>query len=242
MASLIVGMGEIGRALLEVLSEHYLILTYDNKWGRKGTEFEKINLLHVCFPYSNDFVKEVLGYQQKYEPKYTIIHSTVPVGTSRLCSALHSPVKGVHPRLVEGLLTHTKFIGGEKAGEVADYFRRAGMKVFITDKQETTEAAKIESTNWYGLLIEKTKDTKRVFDEYGLPFEFYQIWTADYNRAVAELGHPEYQRPLLIPQMGQIKGHCVMSNSEFLDTPFTRLLRKLNEDEEPAEEFEGNST
>jgi len=231
VADLIVGMGEVGRALLGVLSEHYLILTHDKKWGQRGTEFEKINLLHVCFPYSDDFVDEVKRYQQKYNPKYTIIHSTVPIGTSRLCNALHSPVMGVHPHLVEGLLTYTKFIGGEKAGEVADYFRRTGMKVFITDRQETTELAKIESTNWYGVLIEKTKDTKRLFDKYNLPFEFFFLWQRDYNEGSVKLGHPENQRPLLIPQEGRIGGHCVLPNSKLIDTPFTKLLRELNEDE-----------
>lgn len=243
MASLIVGMGEVGNALHEVLREHYMILTLDENEEAEAPykaafghcRIMPIDMMHICFPYSDDFVGEVKGYQQKHDPKYTIIHSTVPVGTSRLCGALHSPVKGVHPNLVEGLKIHTKFIGGEKAGEVADYFRRAGMKVFITDRQETTELAKIESTNYYGILIEKMKDTKRLFERYGLPFEFYWIWTKDYNEGMVKLGYPENQRPLLIPQMGKIGGHCVLPNAKFLDTPFTHLLRKLNEDESKDE-------
>lgn len=222
MKTLIVGTGQVGQALREILEDYY---------ETEGIDGEKIDfepeIMHICFPYSDSFVEEVKRYQEQYDPQYTVIHSTVPPGTSRKCNSIHSPVRGIHPNLKEGLLTFKKFIGGEDASEVADYFRRAGMKVYLTDSQEATELIKIDSTNWYGLCIEKTKDTKRLCDKHDVPFELFSLWTEDYNEGYEELGHPEYKRPNLVPIMKEIGGHCVLDNLGYLKSKFTKLVKKL---------------
>ena len=155
--SLIVGSGEIGKALLAVLAKQYQVVAID----RNETLDEKYDIIHICFPYSKDFIKEVKKYQKKFKPRYTVIHATVPPGTSKKCNAIHSPVVGLHPFLEEGIRTFTKFLGGERAHEVADYFRKAGIKVYLVDEAKTTEAMKIFSTSLYGLLNEYNKDVKR---------------------------------------------------------------------------------
>jgi len=142
-----------------------------------------------------------------------------------LCGAIHSPIKGIHPHLEEAIKTFTKFLGGEKASEVADYFRRAGLKIYITDNPESTELIKIDSTNWYGVCIEKTKDTKELCKEHGVPFELFTIWTEDYNAGYEKLGHPEYKRPNLVPIMKETGGHCIKGNAQFLKTKFTKLIQ-----------------
>jgi hypothetical protein len=224
MKTLIVGMGQVGSALSRVLSPHYEVKGID-----KGEEIEgTFDILHICFSYFEGFEKEVKRYQEKYKPDYTVIHSTVPVGTSRKCGAIHSPIRGIHPNLESGIRTFVKFIGGEKASEVADYFRRVGMKVYLFDKPETTELMKILSTDFYAVLIEYTKQVKRHCDEYKVPFSAWTLWTDTYNDGYKKLGYPEYTRPNLIPIMKKIGGHCILENLQFVKNEFTKLVNKLN--------------
>jgi hypothetical protein len=220
MKSCIIGNGEIGKSLHKVLGGDITDVTFI---------YEKYDIIHICFPYkSEEFVDEVKRYQELFNPKYTVIHSTVQVGTSRKCGAIHSPVIGVHPYLEESLKTFTKFLGGEKAGEVADYFRRQNIKVYITDKSETTELMKLLCTTKYGIDIEYVKDVKKQCDKYGVPFEAWTLWNDNYNKGYTELGQEQFVRPNLIPNMQKIGGHCVMNNAELIETNFTKLLKNLS--------------
>lgn len=219
MDSLIIGAGEIGKSLHKVIGGD--IRDREPKQGH-------YDIIHICFPYDSAFFSQVEAYQCQHTPKYTIIHSTVPVGTSRRCNAIHSPCLGVHPYLEESFKTFTKFLGGEKAGEVADFFRRANMKVYITDKPETTELMKILCTTKYGVDIEYVKDVKRQCEKFGVPFEMWTLWTDNYNKGYVKLGQEQFVRPNLIPNMQKIAGHCVMPNTELLETEFTKLLKELN--------------
>jgi len=225
MRTLIVGMGQVGRALYKVLEPHYLTCAWPDtsKWMRCS------GIMHICFPYSEDFEGEVKSYQEKFLPKYTVIHSTVPVGTSRKLGAIHSPVRGLHPNLESGIRTFVKYLGGGQASEVADYFRRAGLRVYLTDKPETTELMKIWSTTWYAAEIEMTKQIKRDCDKNSVPFELWSLWAQSYNEGYGELGYPEYARPNLVPIMKPQGGHCTLGNLEFLDNWLTRILKGLND-------------
>lgn len=225
MKGIIIGQGETGRALNEVLGPHYDTLIRDKE--EVDTPWE-IEIMHICFPYFDEFIKEVKRYNKKYSPRYTIIHSTVPVGTSRRCDAIHSPIRGIHPNLATALKRFTKFLGGEDSRGVADYFRRAGLRVYLTDKQETTELIKILSTTNYGLEIEFVKEVKRLCDEYETPFELWSLWVDTYNKGYKEMGNPEYKKPNLIPIMKKQGGHCVLPNADLLETRFTKLLKELD--------------
>lgn len=224
MKTLIIGKGEIGSALARVLSD-YNPTIIDSKTIALG----RFEIMHITFPYSDNFERYVEAYQQAYKPKYTVIHSTVKVGTSKRLKAIHSPVLGIHPHLEEGIKTFTKFLGGKKASEVADYFRRAGLRVYIFDKSETTELMKILDTTFYGVCIEYAKDVKKIAQAYKIPFEAWTLWTNNYNEGYKRLNHPEYIRPNLVPIMTDIKGHCVMPNTELLETRFTKFLKESND-------------
>lgn len=214
-------MGEVGKALHKVLEETY---TYQIEKLDKleivpsrlsGKTFE---IMHICFPYSEEFINEVKKYQKKFEPKYTIIHSTVPVGTTRKVAGIHSPIRGVHPKLEEGIKTFVKFLGGPEASEVADFFRRANMKVMLFDEPETTEAMKLFSTEYYRTVIEFAHRVKHYCDKNDLNFhEVYTLSNQTYNEGYKELGHPEFMRPVLQPIMGKIGGHCILPNKEMID-------------------------
>lgn len=227
----VVGSGEIGTGIAKVIEGD--VFVYDIKDGELGNEWgeEETRLLNICIPYFEGFEKEVEKYQKFFKPEYTVIHSTVPVGTSRKCKAVHSPVLGMHPNLYESLKTFTKFFGGEDASYVADMFRRFGLKVYVTDKPETTELMKILCTTNYGLTIEFTKEVKRLCDRYKVPFEIFTIWNNNYNEGYEKLGHPEYHRYNLVPLMKKIGGHCVLNNYELLDSEFIKFLKQVNEKE-----------
>lgn len=216
MNSLIVGNGEIGQSLYKIVGGHII--------GRTDIE-SSMNyfVMHICFPYSDEFESEVKRYQELYKPKYTVIHSTVPVGTSTKLGSIHSPVNGVHPNLEESLRTFTKFIGGSN-NEIDNYFRRAGFRIYTFDKPETTELMKIMCTTFYGVCIEYVRDVKEQCDKFGVPFEAWTLWTNNYNQGYEEMKQPQYKRPNLTPPKGEIGGHCVLPNAKLLKTRFTDLL------------------
>ena len=225
MKSLIIGNGEVGSALLEVLKPYYTVIISDK---HETPLAENVEIIHVCFSYSEEFVEEVRRYQVLYNPKYTVIHSTAPVGTSKKCQAIHSPIIGIHPFLAESIKTFVKMLSGEKAGEVADYFKKAGLRVYLFDKPETTELLKPYDTLYYGLCIELHKDIKRACKKSGVPFEAWTVYNNIYNEGYAKLGYPEYVRPNLSPQMQRIGGHCILPNLEFLKSKFAKFIKKLN--------------
>ena len=223
MKTLIVGMGEVGIALAEVLKQ-YNPICYDIKESRVDV-WATPEIMHITFPYSDNFVQQVKEYQEKYEPKYTVVHSTVKPGTCAQVGAVHSPTIGIHPFLEQGIRTFTKFLGGEKASEVADYFRRVGLRVYLCERAETTEAMKILDTTYYALCIEFHKHIKELL---GNEFPNWTVYNEDYNRGYEKLGYPEYVRPNLVPIMKKQGGHCTLSNCNFMDTPFTKLIKELN--------------
>lgn len=219
MKTLIIGRGEVGTALTQVLNKTYSVELTDRTEAPKDTD-----IIHICFPYTENFESEVKRYQELYKPKYTVIHSTVPVGICSKLEATHSPIRGIHPHLREGIETFVKFVGGKNADEVADYFRKAGLKVQMCRKSETTELAKILSTTRYGWDIEFAKQTEKECDKYKVPFsEAYNLWTETYNEGYQKLGHKEYTRPILQPLQKKIGGHCICQNLKLLKSKLTKL-------------------
>src|SRR3972149_73322 len=105
MTHLILGhRGEVGSALLKlfVSSAKEKVMGVDFKSPETLSNIkESFDVVHVCIPYGNDFISEVKRYSGK--AKLTIIHSTVPIGTSRSLGAVHSPIRGVHPNLFTSL-------------------------------------------------------------------------------------------------------------------------------------------
>jgi hypothetical protein len=222
LTNLIIGfLGEVGSALRDVLGDNHRL---DNLGGIDlgnnsfGLSKDRFDILHICIPYSDQFVEQVKRYQKNFKPTYTIIHSTVPVGTSKKLSALHSPVRGLHPHLVEGMRTFPKFIGGPGASGVADVFRKAGIKVILVDKAETTELGKLFDTEYYRVCIEFMQSVKERCDKEGLNFhEVYTLFNQTYNEGYTKLGFSEYVRPVLQPIMTPIGGHCVLPNAELIN-------------------------
>lgn len=229
MKTLIVGNGEVGSALAAVLSPFYDLVLRDVEHVECDPD-----IMHVCFPYSEKFIEQVHEYQKMYIPALTVIHSTVPVGTSRKCGAVHSPIRGNHPFLAEGIASFVKFVGGPspEVDIVAEYFRRASMKVYLCRTSEATELAKIVDTTFYAVCIEYVKEIDRICNRLQVPFaEAFTLWQQTYNEGWTDLGYPEYNRPVLAPIQGRQGGHCTLNNLPFLlqhGSEFARLVHELN--------------
>ncbi|MBI3631475.1 MAG: hypothetical protein HY219_01235, partial [Candidatus Staskawiczbacteria bacterium] len=114
----ILGYGEIGKSLA---------LFYKNpkiKDLKRDDGLFGVDILHVCIPWSNNFVKIIKKEINQIKPKITIIHSTIIPGTTKKIGGMivHSPVRGVHPNLHKGIKTFVKYIGADnkKAGQLAE--------------------------------------------------------------------------------------------------------------------------
>ncbi len=228
----IVGHGQVGQAIEKLYSETDTtktwfsfdkILIYDPYQGMLD-DISDVDILNVCIPYTKDFVSIVKDLPTPNW--YTVIHSTVPVGTTEKFGHkfLHSPVRGVHPNLYEGLKTFVKFIGGDEqlAEAYSGHLKTLGVETHICKDAKTTELSKLADTTYYGLCIAFTSDMKKLCDEYDLDFmEVMTKYNNTYNEGYKKLGKPNVVRPVLYPT-DKIGGHCVIPNAKLL--PRTKLI------------------
>lgn len=225
LKSVVIGAGEIGRAIHSVLDSHYPVFLYDVLKDDADVVHD-VDFLHVCFPWSEDFVSEVERYQRMFKPKHTMVHSTVPVGTCKSLGVVHTPVRGKHWTMYRSLKTYTKFFGGPDASACADLFLRIGVPVHVFQKAETTEFGKILETSYLGLNIRWAQEVDFYAKAYGLSYtEVWDKFIATYNEHCEELGQPKF--PALVPIQEKIGGHCVLPNLAFLPPgfAFTEVLK-----------------
>jgi len=227
MKQLIIGRGQIGIALHKVLRLPAWDIIEEQK--AIGDSFD---VLHICFPFSKRFVDYVKDYIEVYYPNLVIIHSTVPIGTTEKCGniCVHSPIRGIHPNLEEGIRTFVKYFGGNKANEAAMIFVELGIKVQITSSSRSIEALKLWDTTQYAWNIILEKEIKRYCDKHKLDFDLiYTNANKSYNEGYRDLGMKYVNRPILKHIKGQIGGHCIISNCKLFKNWITKLILKRNE-------------
>lgn len=227
MMQVVLGMGEVGTAVAEVLHHQYGVIPVDVDSKEVP---EHTHALHVCYPWSDKFMDITRDYIEEYNPEVTVIHSTVPVGTSSALGACHSPIRGRHPHLTESLLTFVKFFGGENANKAAKIFYHCDVPVETVEKAETTEAGKLWELLMYGLAIAQQKEMYDWCEKNGAdPSVAYKRFTETYNDGYIELGLPNVARPIIEQMPGKIGGHCIIENAPLIDNDFAELLLQLNE-------------
>jgi len=223
----ILGVGEIGQAIKQVYENargEYIIYEKDLLYSefQPGMEY-----IHVCIPYKdyNQFRSAVRDVAIKYHPEVIVVHSTVVPGTTEKLfeefgNVAHSPVRGVHPDIYEGLMTFPKFIGAEDdqlGKEIEQHFYELGMESIFVRGSKNTEAAKIWSTTQYGVNIIIEKEIHRYCEENGLNFDVvYGLWNQSYNEGYRRLGRLRYQRYVLHHKPGALGGHCIVQNAELM--------------------------
>lgn len=209
----VVGLGEVGRPLLELVSEYHNAIGVDitPPIGEVG----KVDVLHICYPFDiKDFVGETARYIELFNPILTIINSTLAIGSTRAVAArtgtavVHSPVRGKHARMLEEMRLYTKFVGAmdPAIGEVAaKHFESLGLKTKILSSPEATELAKLTETTYFGLMIAWAQEVERYCDLSGQRYdEIVSFW-----EEIKFFPSVKY-----FP--GVIGGHCVMPNIELL--------------------------
>jgi len=213
---LVVGLGEIGSPLFELIKQ---------KHSATGIDIQPVNfvgqcgVMHICFPFDFDgFLAECVRYIRKYNPDLTIINSTVAPGTTRrvqeetAARVVNSPIRGKHWKMKDELLRYTKFIGGSdrEACRGADaHFRSLGMKTKVFGSPETTEIAKLSETTYFGLLIAWAQELERYCDRLDCV----------YDEVVSFCEEIAYLPPVKYTP-GIIGGHCVMPNIAILRDVF----------------------
>lgn len=220
--AIIIGMGEVGRAVNQVLSTVYRTVTYDPKRDtytpsmQSAPADDDLRVLHICFGYSDEFEESVRKYQMLFEPSYTIIHSTTPVGVSKALDCYHSPVMGIQPYLAECLTTFLTYLA-PKNTELKAYLQKAGMDVKCVADSDTTEAGKLWSLTTYALSITLEKEIYNWCLDHNVDYAIaYKHFTHTYNSGYNALGLEKYTRPILEHMEGPIGGHCVLSGVEKL--------------------------
>jgi UDP-N-acetyl-D-mannosaminuronate dehydrogenase len=217
---LVVGLGEVGKPLFELVSQHYDAVGVDISPVQR---IEAVDVLHVCYPFEiPDFIGETARYVELFSPALTIVNSTVAIGTTRRiaertgAAVVNSPVRGKHARMLDELRTYTKFLGavdprdGEQA---AKHFESMGLETKVLSSPEATELAKLTETTYLGLLIAWAQEIQRHCDKSG----------ADYNEVVSFYQDIQYF-PAVTFFPGIIGGHCVMPNIEILSKYGNSLL------------------
>jgi UDP-N-acetyl-D-mannosaminuronate dehydrogenase len=226
-SSVVVGLGEVGRPLFELIERGGAAVTGVDVDTRELPEPGSVELMHICFPYEiPDFIGEAARYIELLEPRLTVIHSTVSVGTTRAvhertgARIAHSPVRGKHVRMLEELSSYVKFVGAVDAStgaEVAEHFESLGLRTRVLPSPESTELAKLTETTYFGLLIAWAQELERHCDALNL----------DYDDITAFYEEIAFLPPKYFP--GVIGGHCVMPNIELLsqlgDSPLLDAIR-----------------
>ncbi len=212
---LVIGLGQIGSAIRDILDADCI----DSSEDKSNFEERKYEVLHICFYYEAGFNEVVQKYQSRFSPTIAIIHSTVPVGTSKKLFAVHSPCRSIHPNLREGIMTFVKYFVEEKAEEAARYFNDCGIKTHTHPSSRNTEALKLWDTTIYGrnIILDQTIFTYCKVNS--LDFDLvYTKANESYNDGYKNLGHPEYKKYILKHVDGKIGGHCVIDNLKPLDS------------------------
>lgn len=224
--SLVIGnKGQIGSAIQKILDCEGIDL---------GDQLlDQYEYLHVCIPYSENFVEIVKTYTLQYNARVVVVHSTVPVGTckeiGKFTFAVYSPCRGIHPHLELGIRTFVKYFAGYLSSEAAVIFKDKGISCVIYDRDgsmESLEAAKLWDTTQYGWNILLEKIIHKYCLDNGLDFGIvYSSFNQTYNDGYEALGLPQYKKYILGHMPGPIGGHCVMNNLDLLDSPVSTLLK-----------------
>lgn len=220
MTSLILGYGEIGKAVHAIIGEAGIVSLELNE-----DIPETVDILHVCFPYTKYFVANLQKYVEQYKPLQIIIYSTIPIGITRgFPSAVHSPIEGKHPDLELSIRVMERWIGCNKKEDgqfFVNFFRDLGIRTRLVENSDFTEALKLLSTTEYGVNLVFADYKARVAENIGMDFELTKEWNREYNKLYKNLGMDKrFQKFVLDAPGGKLGGHCVKENSRLLNKAF----------------------
>lgn len=208
-----IGAGQVGSALFKVLESVHETTLRDTE-----PDNAQADMIHICFPWSEQFVELVQGYIKLHKAQYVVVHSTVPVGTCDPYGWVHSPIRGRHPNLYEGIMTFTKHVGGRDAETVSGEFKLAGLTTLVHPYATETEAGKLWELTQFGLQVMTQKAIYKWCVERDIdPDVVYRQFAETYNDGYQLLDEDRFVRPVLDHMPGPIGGHCVTQCAGMLD-------------------------
>jgi len=255
LRSLIIGMGEVGTALHEVIKDRHETWTKDqgDYVGPRGKESDDptdIEIIHICLNFKPEDPDWWMGVVAKYalniKPKIINVQTTVPPGTTALLQKLvnipcvHSTTRGLHPNLTESIRTFDKHVGGPESDAVAKYFHLCGLDIIIHATAKTTELAHILQNTAYGVQLMFADEMDKLCREYGVDYhEAVTIYTATGNQGYHDLGHSSKIRMNLTPPRGKIGGHCIVYGANLIPSErrgkMMEQLAKYNDERVPCD-------
>jgi UDP-glucose 6-dehydrogenase len=211
--SIVVGVGEVGGALAEIIEQTFPVWRQDLEPLAFGGP---IDVMHLCIPYrtAEQFEQAAMHYIESFKPRLTIINSTVVPGTTRALgkrsgkAVAFSPVRGKHANMKRDLMRYAKFVAAPDAGaaEAAqEYFQQIGMKTRRVRKVEALELAKLAETTYFGVLIGFAQEINRYAGRVGANYEEVIDFFEEINFLPSKRYFP-----------GFIGGHCVIPNINLL--------------------------
>ena len=236
---LIIGLGEVGRPLYEILSEKFTdVYGYDSDRSKTIHELKAIpkpiEIMHIAYPYTGgEFIDSTINYIRSFNPRLVIIHSSIPPRTTRLIQSktnsmiAYSPVRGKHPNLKEHLRFWTKWISAvNQAGiELAKrHLEEAGFKVKVAKDPESLELAKLWETIYRAAMIACWQEIHRISKDLGADIKVIAEFIQEVHEVLGD-------RPLYYPDV--IGGHCLIPNTrilaEIVDSDLLSFILKSNE-------------
>jgi len=252
---LVVGMGEIGRPIFEIIEENseYTVYGEDLDVSKCSPNLSKIpdeiDIMHICIPCKDmvSFIKTVSICYKKYTPKLLIINSTVPPRTTHFiadvlqeykpnnkpdCLIAHSPMFGTHyndEEMKDQFIYYPHIIGGinQQSSQVTDdYFKELEFTTMIVSSPLESEIMKIMETTYAGWMI-------TFFNEFHRMAMYYDAEFPEIVGALAKTYEPRREKPIWFPSV--IEGHCIMQNIDLLLQPnvynagFLELIKASND-------------
>src|SRR5690242_9130906 len=193
---IVAGLGEIGTPILQLVSKVGIAVGFDiNEKLMDKKKFKKYqdietSFLHVCIPFTKNFVTHVLSLYKKFKPEVIVIHSTISPGTtSKLQSRLPIPViysatRGVHKRMLYDMKRYVKFYAIEPNAPKSRWasftysklLKKCGVKTKQMSKPITLELAKIVvDTSYYGWLITYAQLSNMIAIKNGVDYD--EMWS-----------------------------------------------------------------
>jgi len=242
MKNIIVGLGEIGNPILKLISKKEIAIGFDINPKltdhKKLKKYEKLetSFLHICIPYSKNFLKNTKSLYNKFKPTSIVIHSTIEPHTTEKIQKLipipiiYSATRGVHKRMFHDLKRYTKFYAIEEDApqakwatkEYAKLMKKCGVKTKKMSNPITLELAKIVvDTSYYGWLINYAQISNMIAKKDGVNYD--EMWSFS-DEIHKFLGN----RPKMFP--GFIGGHCVIPNLDLINDKTLNIIREINSD------------
>lgn len=240
--NIVAGLGEIGSPILQIISKVVPSIGYDiNRKLMNEKKFEKykhnkVLILHVCIPYTKNFVKNAISLKRRFEPEIMVIHSTISPGTTKIIQSklkipiVYSATRGIHKRMLYDLKRYVKFYALElnaprsewASSEYSKLMKKCRVKTKRMTNPLTLELAKIVvDTSYYGWLITYAQLSNMIALKNKVNYD--EMWSfAD------EIHKFLGNRPKMFP--GFIGSHCVLPNLDLIKDETLNLIKEINSD------------